>query len=72
VSPRPERFHPDPYELFPPTAAGVIAWAQSTRETGGRRPTREAVIEHVRWLRERGLIGAADLRVLAAAGYAER
>ena len=61
---------PDPYVLFPPTAEGILRWVEGTRETGGRRPTREAVRAHVQALRQDGLIGAADLRELAAAGYA--
>jgi hypothetical protein len=62
--------HADPFDLFPPTAEGVLAWARDTRETGGRRPTREAVRAHVTWLREHGLIAAEDVRQLRAAGYA--
>jgi hypothetical protein len=61
----------DPFDVFPPTAEGILAWVESTRETGGRRPTREAVRAHVESLRRDGLLSAADLHELAAAGYAE-
>jgi hypothetical protein len=55
----------DGSEVFPPTADGILAWVETTRETGGRRPSREAVVEHVESLRERGLISDADVRRLA-------
>jgi hypothetical protein len=57
---------PDPFELFEPTAASILAWVRTTSPT----PPREDVERHVRWLRERGLIGAEDLRQLRASGYA--
>ena len=70
VSPRPKHLDPDPCDVFPPTAEGVLRWVETTRETGGRRPRREVVVEHVGWLRREGLLGAEDLRLLRAHGYA--
>jgi hypothetical protein len=52
-------------ELFEPTAAGVLAWVETTRP----RPPEEAVREHVRWLDHEGLLADDDRAQLAAAGY---
>jgi hypothetical protein len=64
------RMASDPFELFPPTAEGILRWVETTRQTSGGKPTREAVRAHVEVLRKDGLIGMEDLRRLRAAGYA--
>jgi hypothetical protein len=63
---RPERGFDGTFEVFDPTAEGVLAWVRTTRPT----PPREDVAAHVAWLSERGLLADHDLRRLAAAGYA--
>jgi hypothetical protein len=61
------RMPPDPFELFEPTAAGILAWARTTSPT----PPREDVLRHVGWLRERQLIAEEDVARLRVAGLAD-
>lgn len=55
------------FEVFEPTAEGVLAWVKSTRPV----PPREKVIEHVRTLIDEGLLPDAERRKLVRKGYRE-
>lgn len=57
----------DDFEVFPPTADGILAWVKTTRPA----PPRHDVIAHARRLAREGLLPAAEVERLAAAGYEE-
>jgi hypothetical protein len=58
-----ERLTDDGFEIFDATAAGILAWVETTRP----RPPRDAVVSHVLDLRRRGILPAADLAALRVA-----
>jgi hypothetical protein len=60
----------DPFELCRPTAEGILRWVETSRETSGANPAREAVGAYVEARREDGLIRTEDQRQVRASGYA--
>lgn len=50
------------HENFPPTADGIRRWVDTTDPT----PSREEVLDHVRFLRTHRLIEEKDVESLAA------
>ena len=52
-------------EIFGSSADEIVRFAESTRP----RPSVEDVEAHIRWLDGEGLVLAADLAALRAAGY---
>jgi len=57
----------DAFDVFPPTAAGVLAFVATTRP----EPLRADVLAHIRRLAESGVMLPAEVEKLAAAGYPE-
>lgn len=61
------RFNDAAFEVFPATAAGILAWTRTTRP----HPPREIVVAHARDLIDAGHLADRDRRALVAAGYHE-
>lgn len=62
-----DRLTSDGFDLFPPTADGILAWLKTTQPA----PARQDVIAHARSLARDGLLSAVEVELLAAAGYSE-
>lgn len=55
----------DGFEVFEPTAEGILRWVETTRPT----PAQTDVAAHLSRLVDDGLLSEADQRRLATAGY---
>lgn len=62
-----DRLTADGFDVFPPTADGILAWVKTTSPV----PPRHDVIAHARRLAREGVLPAAEVERLAAAGYEE-